>query len=386
MLLTLSLARYRAFSYREIFPTSETLRDIRKDSINFAAGRIFHGSQCQPTHHIMFVKTHKCGSSSIQNILMRYGNRYNLTFVIPWFSNNLGNFANLERFRSDMALPVPRQSYPHYDIFAHHARYNKDVIPSLMPKNTVYIAIVREPTAMYQSAWTYFSLNQRFGVSLNDFAADPHRFYFNSTDNRSLQFARNPMLSDFGLEKEDFDNMTVLQETIDYIDKRFALVMISDYMDESLVLLRQLLCWEWDDVVEFHLNRQNNHPTKLTKKVTDNILAWNSGDNMLYRHFLMRFREKWAMYGDKKMTEDVKKLRLLRKDWKEKCRRASGLHNAVGEKERENCWFLCMHELEFTDRIRVKLWPNYGFEIQYENKKSDGKYCYKNFRVAEAVR
>ncbi|XP_055350804.1 galactose-3-O-sulfotransferase 4-like [Paramacrobiotus metropolitanus] len=338
----------------------------------------------------MFVKTHKCGSTSIQNILMRYGNQHNLTFVIPWFSNNLGTFENFERFRPEMALPVPRQFSTQYDIFAHHARFNKDVIPAMMPKDTVYIGILREPAAMYQSTWAYFSLNRRFSVSLEEFVADPRRYYFNKSDDRSLQFARNPMMSDFGLEKENFDNITAVQETIDYIGKQFALIMISDYMDESLVLLRQLLCWEWDDVIEFHLNRQNKqHPVMLKQKVTGDILAWNHADNMFYRHFLMRFQQKRAMYGEKQMAEDIQKLRSLRQIWKNKCVGGSGLNNALAlikEKEREQCWILCMHEVEFTERIRVKFWPNYGFKSQYqEEKPNDGEFCNEDFDVAKSV-
>ena len=41
------------------------------------------GDQCQPRHAIFFLKTHKCGSSTVQNILLRHGERHGLDFVLP---------------------------------------------------------------------------------------------------------------------------------------------------------------------------------------------------------------------------------------------------------------------------------------------------------------
>ncbi|XP_055346219.1 galactosylceramide sulfotransferase-like [Paramacrobiotus metropolitanus] len=247
----------------------------------------------------MFVKTHKCASSSVQNVLLRYGNANNLTFVIPPFSNNLGDFTKFELFVPNLALPPPPRYSPHYDIFAHHARYNRKVIPGMMPKDTVYISILRDPVEQYRSIWNYDSLTKRFKVSLENFVANPRHYYFRNPsskpwfyrtddDSTSLMHARNPMMSDLGLEKEDFDNLTSIQEAISYIASQFSLIMLSDQMDESLVLLRALLCWEWDDVIEFHLNRQSaNPPEPLSDKVTENILAWNYADNMLLTCYLI---------------------------------------------------------------------------------------------------
>ena len=43
-----------------------------------------------PPHvNIGFLKTHKCASSSVQNILMRYGVSHNLNFVLPSSGNVL---------------------------------------------------------------------------------------------------------------------------------------------------------------------------------------------------------------------------------------------------------------------------------------------------------
>lgn len=41
------------------------------------------------------------------------------------------------------------------------------------------------------------------------------------------------------------------QLAIDMLERNFNLVMISELMDESLILMRHELCWELEDIVAF---------------------------------------------------------------------------------------------------------------------------------------
>ena len=45
---------------------------------------------CQKKTNIGFLKTHKCASSSVQNILMRFGLKNELNFVLPSAGNYVG--------------------------------------------------------------------------------------------------------------------------------------------------------------------------------------------------------------------------------------------------------------------------------------------------------
>jgi hypothetical protein len=45
---------------------------------------------CQKQTNIGFLKTHKCASSSVQNILMRFGVKNQLNFVLPSAGNYVG--------------------------------------------------------------------------------------------------------------------------------------------------------------------------------------------------------------------------------------------------------------------------------------------------------
>ena len=40
-------------------------------------------AECQEQTKIVYLKTHKCASSSLQNIFLRFGEKRNLSFVLP---------------------------------------------------------------------------------------------------------------------------------------------------------------------------------------------------------------------------------------------------------------------------------------------------------------
>jgi len=71
-------------------------------------------------HRIVFVKTHKTGSSTLANIMYRFGEKRNLKFMLPtddlrlgWPAAFPGEYVHETNVTDDM-----------YDIVAHHAVLN----------------------------------------------------------------------------------------------------------------------------------------------------------------------------------------------------------------------------------------------------------------------
>ena len=52
---------------------------------------------CEKQTRIGFLKTHKCASSSVQNILMRFGQANKLNFALPTVGNYLGRYVSYSR-------------------------------------------------------------------------------------------------------------------------------------------------------------------------------------------------------------------------------------------------------------------------------------------------
>lgn len=80
-------------------------------------------SVCQLKKHIVFLKTHKTASSTIVNILYRYGDTQNLTFGLP--VHKYSQFFYPHRFASSYVEGVRSKTVKEYHVICNHLRFNK---------------------------------------------------------------------------------------------------------------------------------------------------------------------------------------------------------------------------------------------------------------------
>lgn len=271
--------------------------------------------KCKPVDKVLFLKTHKTGGSTITNILNRYGESRNLTFVLPRQAH-LFTFLWPARFRLSYTAPL-------FDfganILCNHARFNKRPMNYLFPKETSrYITILRDPTAQYESVFNFMHFANPLGFKDED---DPLGTFLKFTppfqdikplmkQTLALHLVRNPMSFDLGLDYRYYQNRTAIERYLDFLDKEFDLVMIMEYFDESMVLLKRLLCWDMKDILYFKLNeRQDKQKRKfISQEVRDDIKSWNKADFMLYQYFNRTFWRKVKAQG----PSFQKELRIFR--------------------------------------------------------------------------
>jgi hypothetical protein len=97
--------------------------------------------------HFAFLKVHKAGSTTMQNIFFRFGLRYNLTCVLP-------NRNHYLRY-AERVLPVEPNTK--HDILARHIyRYKAHFFKRFLPEDSVNIAIIRQPLDRMISAAYYY--------------------------------------------------------------------------------------------------------------------------------------------------------------------------------------------------------------------------------------
>lgn len=321
------------------------------------------GLQCLPHQHVLFLKTHKCASSTVQNIFLRFGYHNNLTFALPGGGNYLGNPG---MFKANM---IPKQLLPldgKVDIFAVHTRLNIPEHKQVLHNDTRWVTIVRDPATLYESLFNFFHMKHAYGLELSQYRTEP-MLKLMELPRYGGKFGRNQMLFDLGYP----DNMSVAQllTAVDELDNLFDLVMVSELMDESLILLRNLLCWSLHDVVVFTKNarRQEVKPT-LEPETVQALRELNSADALLYDHFLARHYQAVLEFGVKRMADEVSALRSLRDEYYEDCgaREVKGRDEALEFKEYsglvsayvtannsdENCVMLSMPELPLIDTVR----------------------------------
>ena len=243
---------------------------------------------CRPVNNVLFLKTHKTGSSTLTNILNRYGDNRDLLFALPAKSDAY-DFYWPRPFLINSTMPLRRTP----NILCNHARYNKAPMHWLFPKQTTrYITMLREPAGQFESVFTYYQLWERFNelqnvqTPLESFLQNITFYFQQGERNEYLNLIKNPALFDLGLDTVYHGNFTVVQNYIRFLQQEFDLVMIMEYFDESLVLLRRRFCWKIEDILYFKLNeRRTKEKQNLPEFPRKQILKWNWGDVLLYDVF-----------------------------------------------------------------------------------------------------
>ncbi|XP_077514019.1 galactosylceramide sulfotransferase-like isoform X2 [Amblyomma americanum] len=274
--------------------------------------------QCTPRSSLCFLKTHKCASSAMQNILMRYGERHGLAFALPPFGLYLGNPAFFNRTQV--------MGSPPFDMLVHHTRFYEEEVRAVLKPDAVFVTIVREPAALFESLFSYYDLEANIKVKLEQLPSAVNNASLNKPiqdllpGQRGHRHGINQMSFDLGFDIEQADNATAAQAFIEHVDTVFDLVMVAERINESLILLRHLLCWDMDDVVVFRLNaRQNGFRRPMSSKLADELRALNAVDTLLYEHFLRRFEQRVQAFGWERMEKELTLLEQRTQFWYQRC-------------------------------------------------------------------
>ncbi|XP_068612197.1 galactose-3-O-sulfotransferase 3 [Brachionichthys hirsutus] len=264
----------------------------------------------KPKHtNVAFLKTHKTASSTMQNLFFRFAERHNLTVALPIQSCG-HQFCYPYSFNTHFVHPhtIPP------NIIASHMRFSKKELQHLMPNDTIYITILREPSSMFDSAFNYYlnychTFRRVPNHSLEAFLADPWRYY--RPDEKDSMIARNNLVFDLGKDKDQpATDAEFIQDLLAEVEQTFSLVMIADYFDESLVVLRHLLSWDLDDILYFKLNmRKEASKRTLTPVLASKIRAWNSLDTYLYDYFNASLWRQILALGPGCVAKEVRELR-----------------------------------------------------------------------------
>ncbi|XP_055947504.1 galactosylceramide sulfotransferase-like [Argiope bruennichi] len=322
---------------------------------------------CYPQTNIVFLKTHKCAGSSIQNILLRYGDKHKLNFVLPRSGNYLGHPSLFSR-----TMVGPPRSFS-FNILAHHTRLNYDEIRAVMPSNSVYITIVRDPIQIFESSYSYYSFDKLFKCDIHKFIRNLPKFSDRFLSRRFRgKFGANQMFFDLGGDPAMFKNTTRILQYLDKLESWFHLVLVAERMDESLVLLRHLLCWDIDDVVTFKLNARNPiYKSNLSETEKEKLLKLNYADALLYNRFVKKFDKEVEAFGRERMEAETAELNKRTLEWYEMCvsdekpsnKRKKSKHyfnprvmtlQTWMNVTNETCGSMTAEELPFTERIRQR--------------------------------
>ena len=219
-----------------------------------------------------------------------------------------------------------------------------------MPSDTVYTTTLREPFAHLRSAFRYFGLARWARIPgdnpLETFLQSPQKYddiytgkYAPASSHNppgqclpfNVSVVKNGQALDLGFplgfppnstkHRDQTENATFIESWIKSIEKRFHLVMITEYLHESLVLWRRLMCWDLADVIHYSKNVGNYKGVNLTvseRTMMDNFRKWSDLEFRLYDHFNRTLWEKIALEGSD-FWEEVDTFNEIQKKVKSFC-------------------------------------------------------------------
>lgn len=199
-------------------------------------------------------------------------------------------------------------------------------VQKVMPNDSFYFSIVRDPAMLAESAFAYYRAVApafRRAPSLASFVASPGRFY--QPGLRGNHYARNLLWFDFGLPPVAPGDRRAVAEAVAEVERAFAMVLLAEHFDESLVLLREALCWPEEAVASFpHNGRPRGAVPRLSPGQLARLRAWNALDWALYGHLNRSFWRRAAAFGSARMAAEVARLRRRREALARRCFRGGG--------------------------------------------------------------
>lgn len=245
--------------------------------------------------HIGFVKVHKAASSTMQNIFFRFGLRRNLSFVFTTNPNYFSKYGNIT-----YPLVPAKLRDGNYDVFCIHGIFSEKQFAKILPADTVYVAIVRDPINVFISGVNYYSqylpyLRQTPGNKLRSLIEHPEKY-----DKSNFSYTKNVIARDFGFNK--VLNDSAIAKRLTELDNWFTIVLVAEYFDESLVLMRRYLNWRMSDILYMPINvREKKNGWSVLDLNETHILKIqerNKLDFSIYKFFYERFWEKFRSEGE----------------------------------------------------------------------------------------
>ncbi|XP_066296593.1 galactose-3-O-sulfotransferase 2-like [Branchiostoma lanceolatum] len=275
----------------------------------------------QPVTRFMFVKTHRAGATTVAAILYRFGVTYDLNVVLPSTGDLFG-----WPFEIRPGNYLPLKPGLEHDVIVDRAVYRPDVFQYFFPNNMVYLGILRHPLNHLQSCFSAYGLQQLYNLPakgpIQTFLDDPYswerKLHSQRMKRKPYSFTKNLQAYNFGYSIGLSEDLKRTKKFVDRIASDFKVILILEYLDESLVVLKRQMCWDTRDIL--YTNKtccQLHDPLQLSDKQRGNHRTFAAADYMMYDRFVGILKDKIEQQGQDFQDElqDFKKKNKQVKDF-----------------------------------------------------------------------
>lgn len=268
----------------------------------------------RPCPPILYIKTHKTGSSTMANIIHRMIERRNLTVMFPSDGALLGYPFD---FPGRAQISLYGQPDHQFDVICNHAVYNPLMYSYLKPHPFV-VTSLRLPTELIISAKSFFVCfkDMEWEEFLNtleslEAGSQPEALKWPLTFRFKNMQAFDLGWYDFVGNRTDFDSNDIkISEWREYLDKDIESVILAEYFDEGMALLRQKLPVDIEELTYIRM-KDNKAKVAPTESQLQRVALLSNVDRSLYAHFNRSFWQEWFSSNVSQLELDVAALRHL---------------------------------------------------------------------------
>lgn len=251
----------------------------------------------KPVTEVFYLRTFKTGSSTITSMLYRFIWKHNLT-IVPLLWDTFPDTITDHKVEKPLGNLTNETKY---DLLAEHIRFDHKAVQKYVKPDAKFIVSLRHPMAHYKSVVYEFRLPQMFHISDIDPALtilkNLKRYSIYYPGIRQMGVTKSLLTYQLGLDRDLLDNITAVDNFILETDKSFDFVIINEYFDESLILLRRKFCWQTKDI--YYLVKRPGRYKYKTSFYDESIRkiheTWSAADYKLYYYFLTKLLSELEM-------------------------------------------------------------------------------------------
>ena len=261
---------------------AQSYLNVSSGFISEMLGKDQHGA----VKSVMFLKTHKTAGSTLQNLFFRYAALRDLKVALPVYSTSF--VYPVVKFHRDLVLQTHTFSYACCDFLLHHLVLDIEEVRAVTD-SAFHVTILRDPVDLFISAYRYYFFDRCMnGADLVSVDLSRYSHLNVSTCPQIRMQIANIQSFDLGfILKHALINICYFEKFLQKVDSFFDVVLITELFDESLIVLKHMLKWNFDDVAYLKHNIQYQRSDKylLSADQIQMIDEFNHVDRLLYEHF-----------------------------------------------------------------------------------------------------
>jgi hypothetical protein len=281
-----------------------------------------------PVPPILHLKIHKTGSSTLATIIARMGDRRNLSFMFPVDETN------------HLGWPGPFPGKGHgppdhqFDVLNSHTVLNISLMYAYLKPEPHVIMSLRDPVQQVISSKNYFCPSLTWDEYLTSMRMESpqSRAPASARCRNNFDYYVHPNQQAYDLGWYDFvgggntrcdNNHTKINEWLGVLDEAVDSVVISEFFDQGLVLWRQKLGVELEEIT-YLWKKRTEEKVEPTEDQLEIIVSLHQVDLALYAHFNATFWEEWTHSNITKLDAEVVALNGLNHDLEQACEKNDG--------------------------------------------------------------